>query len=50
MRSIKKDIEKVYVAINCLDAMNKICNKIRAARNRIDAISKVAATLFRFRG
>lgn len=35
----KKDIEKIYVAINCLDAMNKICDKIRAAAN-----------LFRFRG
>lgn len=46
----KKDIEKVYIAINCLDAMNKICNKIRAARNGFDAISNTATTLFRFRG
>lgn len=46
----KKDIEKIYIAINCLDAMNKICDKIRAAGNGFDAISNTAAKLFRFRG
>lgn len=49
-KKYKKDIEKVYIAINCLDVMNKICNKIRAARSGINVMSNTLANLFRFRG